>query len=409
MLSLKIAYRYLRSPKSHGAVNVITRVSIAGVAVSTMAMIVVLSIFNGFSDLSASHLAILDPDIHVSRQDNRVISDGDSLAAVLSEVPGVSAALPTLSGRALMTTPTTQTPIQFRGVPEGYERYAGIDSAIIQGRYATHTTSGMPVAVISVGVANNLKQGLAVTDPDALHLYVPRRVGRINPANPSAAFIGTTVAVSGIFSVSQPEYDTDYILLPLETARELLDYYTEASDIAIYLDDDADPEEVARAIDTRLGNDSRYVVKNALEIHAEAFKMIKIEKWVTFMMLIFILVIALFNIVSTLSLLVIEKRDNMKTLRDMGSPRSLVRRVFIIEGWLITSIGGVIGIIAGIGLSLLQQWGHILKLSADAESLTIDYYPVRVAPWDVLVVMATVAVTGLIASQATRLFTRRLN
>lgn len=409
MLPLKIAYRYLRAPKSHGVVNVITRISIAGVTVATMAMVVVLSIFNGFSDLSAQHLAILDPDIRVSREDNRVISNGDSLAKVLSTIPHIKAALPTLTGRALMTTPTTQTPIQFRGVPEGYDRFSDINSAIIQGCYATHTTSDMPVAVISVGVANNLKYGLVTTDPKALHIYVPRRVGRINPANTAAAFIGTPVAVSGIFTVSQPEYDTDYILLPLETTRELLDYYTEASDIEIYLDEGADEQEVAQAIASHLGNDNKYTIKSALEIHAEAFKMIKIEKWVTFMMLIFILVISLFNIVSTLSLLVIEKRDNMKTLQDMGAPHSLIQRVFILEGWLVTAIGGIIGIILGIALCLIQQWGHIIKLSADAEALTINYYPVRVDPWDILIVMTTVAATGLITSQITRLFTRRKN
>lgn len=405
MISLKIAYRYLRAPKSHSAVNIITNVSIAGVAVATMAMVVVLSIFNGFADLAAGHLSMLDADLTVSRTDSKVIADGDSLARMLDAVPGVRAACPVVTGRALMVGSSTQTPVQFRGVPQGYDTLTDIHRAIIDGCYASHTTAGTPVALISVGVANNMQ--LTSTSPESsdLHLYVPRRAGRINPANPAASFIGQDIAVSGVFSVSQPEYDTDYMIVPLETARELLDYYTEASDIEIYLDDNADIGRVRRDISRTL-NDDAYTVRDSLQLHAEAFRMISIEKWVTFMMLIFILVIALFNIVSTLSLLVIEKRHSMDTLRYLGAPRHLITRVFVTEGWIVTAIGGAIGLAMGIILTLIQQWGHVIKLSADAAALTIDHYPVRLSPVDLLAVAAAVALTGLIASQTTRLFSR---
>jgi ABC-type lipoprotein release transport system permease subunit len=240
---------------------------------------------------------------------------------------------------------------------------------------------------------------------DVVKLYVPRRNGRINPANPASAFVGTDLFVSGVFQVNQSEYDKEYIMIPLASARDLLEYDTEASAIEISLITPTAEQQVISEIQD-LGED--VVIETRLEQQSEAFKMIAIEKWVTFMMLVFILIIASFNILSTLSLLVIEKRDNMATLRAMGASHSVISRIFMAEGILITITGGFFGIILGAILSLAQQYGKFIKLAADPKTLTTDVYPVRLDVADVFIVFAAVAVVAIAASLITRIFTRKI-
>ena len=408
MLALKIAWRYLRAKKSHNAVNIITIISVAGVAVATMAMVAVLSIFNGFSDLALSHMAIIDPQFKAIAPDNRVFAGGDSIASRLGRISGVRGAVASLQSRALLVGPRTQTPVVVRGVGDAYGQLSGIRHAVIDGTYATalNDNDTTAAAVIAVGVANKL-----LTTPDAarrLSLYVPRRNGRINPANPAAAFRGTPLAVSAIFTTGQNDYDGDFIITSAQALRTLLEYDSSQADaIEIFTDPDADPDDIRRSLANALG--PNFTILDAVQQHAESFRMITIEKWITFMMLIFILVIALFNIVSTLSLLVIEKRDNMRTLSALGAPSGLIRRVFILEGWLVTVLGGAIGMVLGIIATLLQQHLGLIKLAGDSTQLVIDSYPVRLSATDLLATAAAVLITGLLASQSTRLFTHRLS
>lgn len=400
MLSLKIALRYLVARKSHSAVNVITIISVAGVAVATAAMVVVLSIFNGFSDLAADHLSKLDPVLKIERRDGRVIANADSLAKAIAKRGDIKAAYPVVSERALMVTETAQMPVVFSGIPADCDETVRLDSIMIDGEYAAESTVGVPAAQIAVGVANTL-----LLRPDGAYnvdLYVPRRTGRINPANPGAAFRGAEVAVSGVYQVDQPDIDADGVLIPLSVARDLLGYETEGTSVDVYPAGSADTDKVKKALETQTGRD--YTVKTRLEQRSEAFRMISVEKWVTFMMLIFVLVIALFNIVSTLSLLVIEKRDNMSTLRAMGATRAMVRGVFITEGWLITVTGGTGGLALGVALTLIQQFGKVIRLSGDPAVLTVTTYPVRLDALDLIIVFAAILVTGFLTAQITRLF-----
>jgi ABC-type lipoprotein release transport system permease subunit len=400
MLAFRIAFRYLLAKKSHNAVNVIAIIAVLGVAVAAAAMVVVLSVFNGFTDLAISHISKYDAEIQVTRADARVIADADSLAASLQALPQVASAVPTLSERALISTYTAQAPVQFKGVPPHYESINGLDKAIVDGMFAVCTSDSFPAIQISVGVANAVM--LRPNADSHVELYVPRREGRINPANPAAAFSSVSVAVSGVFQVSQSDIDADAVIIPLSAARSLLDYTTEATAVEVTPAKNIDVETLKASLAQKLGTD--YLVKNRLEQRQESFRMIAIEKWVTFMMLIFVLVIALFNIVSTLSLLVIEKRDNMATLRAFGATNSLVRRIFILEGWLITAIGGILGIALGVGLTLLQQHFHLITIGGDSSTLTINYYPVHLLPSDLLVVFAAVLATGLLTAQITRFF-----
>lgn len=400
-LAFSIALRYLLARKSHSAVNVISVISIAGVAVATAAIVVVLSVFNGFADLSARHMSKIDPELMVTPVSGKVIADADSVAAVIAGIPGVSAAMPSLQERALLISGNTQLPVVFKGVDDTYPLISDFDDVIVDGAFISDTVSPYP-AQLSVGVAS--RTGLRPGPESIADIYVPRRRGRINPANPTAAFTGTQLMVTGVTQIDQLEYDADRIVIPLAAARQLLDYTTEASAVEIALDGQANPSETAKLIAGAIGSD--YRIATRLEQQQDSFRMIAVEKWVTFLMLAFILVIASFNIISTLSLLVIEKRDNMATMRALGASHTMVSTIFMAEGWLITVAGGACGIVAGLLLSLAQQFGGFIKLGADPEALTIDVYPVVVAPADIAIVAALVIVVAAAASLTTRLFTR---
>ena len=406
MLSLKIALRYLLARKSHNAVNVIAGIAVGGVCVAVAAMVVVLSIYNGFDTLARQRLSRLDPELMVQRADGGVIADADSLARVIAGADGVAGASPVVLERALAVTPTAQTPVLFMGVADDYSpQFARLDSLMIEGGlYATHTTAGQPAAQISVGVANQLV--IPADVHPTLTLYTPRRVGRINPANPAASFRQADVAVSGVFRTDQNDLDADMIIIPLETARQLMDYDHQASSVSVALRDGVSATRAAQTLSQVLG--SQYTVKDRLQQRSGEFQMIQIEKWVTFMMLVFVLVIALFNIVSTLSLLIIEKRGNMATLRAMGATRRQVRGIFAWQGIIITVAGGLLGTVLGVALSLAQEYGKFIKLGNGGDTTVIDSYPVRVDGTDLLAVMAAVVVMGLLMAAVTRLLTARL-
>ncbi len=407
MLSLRIAIRYLLAPKSHRAVNVISMISLAGVAVAAMAIIVVLSVFNGFSDLATTRLSLMDPDLKAEPVHGKVFARADSLARLVENIDGVAAAMPVLSERALLTGDKSQMPVRILGVDSaGVEAVMNLDSVIIDGVYLDSSPlTGDAAIQLSVGAA--IETGLRPDPGNAATIYIPRRKGRINPANPAAAYRQLRATVSGVFQVDQPEYDTDFIIAPVDKLRGLLEYDdSEASALYISLKPGADKTEVSKAIASALGEGIRLVPRNMQ--HAETFRMIAVEKYVTFLMLVFILLIASFNIISTLSLLVIEKRDDMATLRALGASRRNVRGIFIAEGWLITVIGGVAGIILGSALVLLQQHFGIIKLEGDPSTLSVTSYPVRLALGDLALVAATVLIVGTLISQISRLFTRNI-
>ena len=417
MLALKIALRYLRARKSHNAVNIISVISVAGVAVATMAIVVVLSVFNGFTDLAQSHLSRIDPELKLEAVDGKVFSGADSLAKRLTALPALAAASPVIRERGLLLSESAQMPVVFQGVD-----FAAVDSVtaitdliidggLIAGADGDGLFHGVPTALAAVGPAVRLQ--LHPSLDSGATLYVPRRIGRINPANPAASYKGTSLAVTGIFRVDQPEYDADFIIIPLEEARRLLDYSDgEASAIDIRSAPGADIASAVRAVvaEAEAAGLPRgsFAVRTLMEQQSESFRMISVEKWVTFLMLVFILLIASFNVVSTLSLLVIEKRDNMATLRALGATRAMASSVFMYEGWLITAIGGLAGTALGVLLSLVQQHFGLIKLAADASALTIDVYPVRVSASDVALVLMTVLAVGLLIAQIARFFAKNI-
>lgn len=407
----RIALRYLLAKKSHRAVNVISVISVAGVAVATMAIMVVLSVFNGFTELSRSQLGRIDPDLLVVPDSGKVFSVTPELTELLSQIPGVSAVMPSLTERALIVCGERQLPVQIKGVvPEYYGRVAHLDRMIIDGVYnpeipEQYGGDSIASGIISVGTAmsTGLRPGVYA---DAT-LYVPRRTGRINPANPAGAYRSMPMRTTAVFRVDQPDYDNDLIIIPLNNLRALLEYNdSQTGTLEIALTDGADSRQVKNQVYAIMGDGFSVLTREQQQ--DETFRMIAVEKWITFLMLVFILIIACFNIVSTLSLMVLEKREDMKTLRALGATHRNITSIFVWEGWLITAAGGITGTVAGIVLCLIQQHFGLIKLGADPSALTIDVYPVSVQLTDIGTVLLTVFIAGAVISQISRIFTRKL-
>ena len=400
-LPLKIAWRYLVSKKGHQAVNIISIVAVCGVVVATAALICVLSVFNGFRGLIMGKLAMLDPQVAITATMGKAINDADSVIDVVSAVPGVERAIPVIEDQALAIYAQMQMPVRLKGVPDDYNTMNQMDSVIVDGQWKLRDQVSC-FAVAGAGPAIRL-----MVRPDFLgmvRLYAPQRQGRVNIAKPMGAFRQDSLFVSGIFQVQQNNYDADLIYVPLDMARNLFDYETEATQIEIKLAPGANEQQVMRDISQKLG--SSYQVKNRLMQQSEAYRLVNIEKWMAFLLLAFILVIATFNVISTLSLLILEKGDSIATLRALGANDRQISRIFVLQGWLITLIGAITGVVIGLILCLCQQRFGWLHLSGDSANMIISSYPVAVEWTDVLVTLALVAAVGLLTSMVTALIMR---
>ena len=401
-LPLKIAWRYLVSKKGHQAVNIISIVAVCGVVVATAALICVLSVFNGFRGLIMGKLAMLDPEVAITATMGKTVSDADSVIDVVTAIPGVERAIPVIEDQALAIYAQMQMPVRLKGVPDDYNTMNGMDSVIVDGEWKLRDQVSR-FAVAGAGPAVRL-----MVRPDfwgMVRLYAPQRQGRVNVANPMGAFRQDSVFVSGIFQLQQNSYDADLIFVPLDMARELFDYESEATQIEVKLAAGAREQQVMDAISHALGGG--YQVKNRLMQQREAYRLVNIEKWMAFLLLAFILVIATFNVISTLSLLIIEKDDSIATLRALGANDRQISRIFVLQGWLITLVGAVTGVVIGLVLCLCQQQFGWLRLSGDPANMIISAYPVEVQWTDVLVTLALVAAVGLLTSMVTALIMRR--
>ena len=401
-LPLKIAWRYLVSKKGHQAVNIISIVAVCGVVVATAALICVLSVFNGFKGLIMGRLALLDPEIAITATLGKTINDADSVINSVGTLPGVERAVPVVIDQALAMYAQYQMPVRLKGVPDDYNRMNGMDSVIVDGEWKLRDQVSK-YAVAGAGPAVRL-----CVRPEFMgmvRLYAPQRQGRVNIANPMGAFRQDSLFVSGVFQLQQNSYDADLIYVPLDMARELFDYETEATQIELKLMPGANEQQVMQLISHVLGKG--YQVKNRLMQQREAYRLVNIEKWMAFLLLAFILIIATFNVISTLSLLIIEKDDSIATMRALGANDRQISRIFVLQGWLITLAGAVTGIVIGLILCLCQQQFGLLRLSGDPANMIISAYPVVVEWTDILVTLALVAAVGLLTSMVTALIMRR--
>lgn len=388
-LSLKIALRYLFSPKSHSAINAVSIVSVCGVAVATMAMICTLSVYNGFEEIISSLYSEIDPHIEIRAATGKTLQTTAPEVEQLYKIEGVEAITPVIEDNALALFGDRQQPVIIKGVPSSYSSVSDIDKSLVDGVTAFADT--IPKAVIGVGVSNTLMVAPYFVSP--IKIYSPKRMSKVNMLNPLASFNYADVYCTGVFSISQPEYDDQVIYVPISIAKELFNYTTEATQLEIKVSEGYDVENVKKEVMLTLGDS--YIVKNRMEQKSEAFSMMKIEKWITFLMLAFVLIIAAFNIIGSVSMLIIDKKNNIKTLSDIGASQKFITQIFFNEGVLISAIGAVVGLIIGLILSLLQQHVGLLRMGSN---FIVEFYPVKVIFSDVIMVLLTVTLVSVVTA-----------
>ncbi len=385
-LSWYIAKRYLFAKKSRNAINIISSVSVAGVAVGTMALIIILSVFNGLEKLVTSIFNTFDPDLKITIAEGKTFAVDSSKLMLLSEVRGVCCYSATIEENALLRYGESQFIATIKGVDDNYVQVSGIAGSMWDGEFALRADNGRPFAIPGIGVANSL--GIRINFIEPLNIYVARRTGSVS-MNPENAFIRRFIFTSGIFQVEQ-EYDSKYVYVPIDFARELVEHDDRISSIEIRFSDGADPAFVRRNVAGIFGED--YVVRDRYQQQEIFYKVMRSERLAIFFILTLIIIIASFNIIGSLTMLIIEKERDVGILRSLGADNNLIRKIFIFEGWLISIIGTFAGILLGFVICWLQQTYGFVRLQG--ESLIMDAYPVVMEIKDFLIVPATVLTIG---------------
>lgn len=400
-LALSLALRFLTAPKSHGAVNVISIISVVGVAVATAAIIIVLSVFNGFLSHLNFRLDSLIPDVSVSSAYGKTIENGDSLATVIEGLPDVEIAMPMVADNALALAESREMPIMLMGVvPEKFSLITSIDSLISEGEPFRDFLS--TDASVSVGVAQRL--GLySIGQP--LLVFAPRRIGRINTANPYSSFLTDSLSAVSVFRTLQSEYDENTVICDIEIARELFQYDSQATSIEIKCKEGVNPSSLADEIRNELGDN--YIVKDRLQQQEINFRMVNVEKWITFLFLAFILLIASFNIISTLCMLIVEKEQTISTLCDLGMSARRIGAIFRWESMAVTMVGALSGLVLGGILCLIQEKFAIIKLAGDPDTLVMASYPVKLEWIDFGVTLVPVLLIGCITALIAGAYAKR--
>ena len=401
-----IARRYLFSKKSTHAINVISGISIVGVAVATMALVVTLSVFNGFHDLVASFLTSFDPQLKVTPVKGKAVAADDPRLTAIKQLPQVDVATECLEDQALAVYNGRQAMITLKGVDDNFDQLTHIGEILIgDGDFELHAAD-MHYGIIGVRLAESLGTGYAYERP--IKIYAPRREGQLDMTAPEDGFIEDELYSPGVlFNVRQAKYDKGYIITSLGFARRVFEQQGMVSSLELRLKPGSDFEAVKREMQQIAGND--FYVKDRFEQQDETFKIMKIEKLIAYVFLTFILIVACFNIIGSLSMLIIDKKDDVVTLRNLGASDKQITRIFLFEGRLISAIGAVIGIALGLLLCWLQQTYGIVKLGSSTGSFVVNAYPVSVHPDDIILVFATVLIVGFLAVwYPVRYFSHRL-
>lgn len=388
-----IARRYLFSKKSHNAINVISGISVCGVALATLALVCTLSVFNGFQDLVSNLFTAFDPELKIVPATGKVFDGQDKAIAAIRKMPEVALVSESLEDNALVQYQGRQAMAVIKGVEDNFEELTPIDTILFgRGELLLHDEV-VDYAIPGVQLLATLGTGIRFLDP--LEVYAPRRGAKVNMANPAASFTGGNLFSSGlVFAVNQEKYDGSYILTPLKFARQLFQYTTEVSAINLKMKEGTDIDAFKRKLEKHLGE--RFRVFDRYEQQADTFRIMKIEKFISYLFLTFILMIACFNVIGSLSMLIIDKRDDVVTLRNLGANDRQIVRIFLFEGRLISFIGAVSGIVLGVLLCWLQQTFGLISLGA-AGSFIVDAYPVSVHWEDVALIFFTVLAVGFLS------------
>ena len=387
-----IAKRYLLGKKSQNAINIISGISVLGITTGTMALVIVLSVFNGFDSLVKSLYNTFDPDIQISSVEGKTFSPDQATLQNIRSIPGVSAVSEVLEENVLLLYNERQHIATVKGVDDAFTNVSGLDSMIYDGEMKLKDQN-RAYTVVGQGVAYSLGIGLNFIDP--LFIYTIDRTARINMSQPEESIRRNFIYPSGIFAIEQ-DYDTRYIICPIDYVRELLLYQTEVTQLEVKLDPRLPAEEIQHEIMSLMGEG--FHVKNREQQNEMFYRVMRSEKWAIFLILTFILIIASFNIIGSLSMLIIDKKKDILTLRNMGAGNKLIKRIFLVEGWLISVIGSISGLFLGTAISWIQQHFGVIKLTGSG-SFIIDAYPVQIEALDIGLIWVTVLFIGLIAAR----------
>lgn len=393
-LPFYIAKRYLFSKKSHNAINIISGISVCGVALATLALVCTLSVFNGFQELVATFFTAFDPELKITVAEGKVFDAHDERIARVRALPGIEVFTEALEENAMFQYKDKQAMVVIKGVEDNFEDLTAIDSILYgRGEFKLHDEV-VNYGVMGMQLVSVLGSGIAFVDP--VEVYAPKRGEKVNMANPSGSFTKDYLFSPGVvFAVNQQKYDASYVITSLDFARRLFGYETEVSSIELKLKPGQDVENVKNEIKQILGDD--FIVLDRYEQQADVFRIMEIEKLISYFFLTFILVIACFNVIGSLSMLIIDKKQDVQTLRNLGASDRLIIRIFLFEGRLISLLGAMIGIVLGLLLCFIQQKFGIISLGSVADSFIVNAYPVSVHWQDVLLIFVTVLFVGFLA------------
>lgn len=388
-----IARRYLFSKKSHNAINVISAISVCGVALATLALVCTLSVFNGFQDLVTTFFTAFDPQLKITAVRGKVFDGQDKRVLQLKKMPDVEVYSESLEDNVMVQYQGRQAMAVVKGVEDNFDQLTPIDSILFgRGDLLLHDEV-VDYAIPGIQLLSTLGSGIRFLDP--LEIYAPRRGAKVNMANPSTAFVTGNLFSSGlVFAVNQEKYDASYILTSIDFARRLFQYTTEVSAINLKLKAGADTDAVKKHIQDLLGDD--FLVQDRYEQQADTYRIMEIEKLISYLFLTFILMIACFNVIGSLSMLIIDKRDDVVTLRNLGASDRQIVRIFLFEGRMISFFGAFAGVVLGLLLCWLQQEYGLIALGSSG-SFVVDAYPVSVHASDVLLVFITVLLIGFLS------------
>lgn len=389
-----IARRYLFSKKSHNAINIISAISVCGITLATMALVCTMSVFNGFQDLVATLFTSIDPQLKITPASGKTMPQDDPKLQQLKAVPTIGLYAETLEDNALVIRNDRQVMVTVKGVTDNFGQMADLDHILYgEGEFILHADV-LEYGVPGIQLAARLGLGASFDEP--LQIYAPKKGERINVSNPAAGFTQDELYSPGVlFTVQQAKYDANYILTSLTFAQNLFGNQGRISAVELKLKPGINVHEAQQQIKELLGKD--FEVKDRYEQQEDVFRIMKIEKLIAYLFLTFILLVACFNIIGSISMLIIEKKADVGTLRNLGAKDEQITRIFLFEGWLISGFGALAGIGIGLLLCYLQQEFGLLSMGSSAGNFIVDAYPVSVHPWDIVIVFLTVLLVSYAA------------
>ena len=389
-----IARRYLFSKKSTHVINVISSISVIGVAVATMALVIVLSVFNGFHDLVASLFTSFDPQLKVVPVEGKTAPADDPILTKIRLLPQVDVATETVEDQALAIYNDHQAMVKIKGVDDNFAELSHIPDILYgDGSFSLHAAN-LEYGIVGIRLAQNL--GIGAQWDGFLKIYAPKKEGQLDMTNPGDGFVVDSLNSPGVlFAVKQAKYDKNYIITSISFARNLFGQQGMLSDLELRLKPGSNLDAVKAEMQQIAGN--KYKVLDRFEQQEDTFKIMSIEKMIAYIFLTFILVVACFNIIGSLSMLIIDKKNDVVTLRNLGANDKQITRVFLFEGRMIAVIGAVIGIGLGLLLCFLQQQYGFVRLGDSEGSFIVDAYPVSVHYSDVAIIFVTVIAVGWLA------------